>query len=329
MGGESSVSLQRAGTRGGQGALGWTQPAVPPQLLHRDPSKVKLLQPVAVFIPAPQHATALVLVFILLSPLREKGSCSSKRSVEGLCCSADLFDFPCLHSPPSNSQPMSIVDRHSAMSEMVWCMHRGMLPLRRQAQGWSKVRQGCIWLFWQWTAAVGSISATERGWLLLHAPWGMKAVGGEAASSSRCKHNPHSLGCHGPWFCSLDRVVPGHMAGLPTNSPQQLLCLPVLCLLWKKTPGTKASIQTQADTAHLGLAGSSPSGFKASERMGLAKGNFAACISLEKLCLLCYQFLGKGPLTQEGQNYMNLTLILWGEGKQATFYRCGFVWVFP
>lgn len=57
-------------------------------------------------------------------------------------------------------------------------------------------------------------------------------------------------------------------------------------------PGTeREGIQTQADTAHLGLAGqlsgSSPSGFKASERMGLAKRFSAACISLEKPCLLC------------------------------------------
>lgn len=78
------------------------------------------------------------------------------------------------------------------------------------------------------------------------------------------------------------------------SSPQQLLCLPVLCLLWKKMPGTKASIQTQADTAHLGLAGSSSSGFKASEMMALAKEHFAACTSLEKLCLLCYESWEKG-----------------------------------
>lgn len=237
--------------------------------------------------------------------------------------------FPCLHYPPSNSQQMSVVDRHSAVSETELMHHRGMSPLSHQAQGWSKVRQGCIWLFWQWPAAGRSVSATERGgrgWLLLHAPWGMKGCGRRGSLFFQMQTQP-SLPQPWPWLtgatwpCSLGKEVMGHSAGLPTSSPRQLLCLPVLCLLWKKTPGTKASIQTQADTAHLGLAGSSPSGFKASERMGLAKGHFTACISLEKLCLLCYQSWEKGLWEKKGRT---TRIWLWSWEKRESIL---FVWV--
>lgn len=202
--------------------------------------------------------------------------------------------------------------------------HRGISPLRRQAQGWSKVRQGCIWLFWQWTAAGGSVSATERGgrgWLLPCARWGMKGRGRRGCFFFQVRTQASSLALAAMGLCSLDKVVMGHFAGLPTNSPQQLLCLPVLCLLWKKMPGTKASIQTQADTAHLGLAGSSPSGFKASERMGLAKGLFAGCISLEKLCLLCYQSWGKGLWEKKGRT-TRIWLWSWEERESRPHSIC-------
>lgn len=76
-------------------------------------------------------------------------------------------------------------------------------------------------------------------------------------------------------FCRSGHELPSAAAGFAC----------ALQRLWKKMPGTKReSIQTRADKAHLVLAGqlsgSSPSGFKASERMGLAKGLSAACISL-------------------------------------------------
>lgn len=224
--------------------------------------------------------------------------------------------FPCLHSPPSNSQQMGVVDRHSAVSEAELTHHRGMSPHRRQAQGWTKVRQGCIWLFWQWTAA-GGLFLPQKGEIgegcsfMLHGAW--RAVGGQTASS-RCKRSPRGLslglGFHGSaawakwWWAIL-----------------QLLCLPVLCLLWKKMPGTKASIQTQADTAHLGLAGSSLSGFKASERMGLAKGHFAACISSEKLCLLCYQSWEKGLWEKKGRT-TRIWLWSWEERESRPHSIC-------
>lgn len=72
--------------------------------LHWDPSKVKLLQPDAVFIPAPQHATLLVLVFIWLRPHREKGSCSLKEVLWGCIYAAQQIFLTFLSLPSLSTQ---------------------------------------------------------------------------------------------------------------------------------------------------------------------------------------------------------------------------------
>lgn len=135
---------------------------------------------------------------------------------------------------------------------------------------------------------------------------------------------------------ALALAAMGHLAPQPWQSSDGLFCrsghqLPsaaawfacTLQLLQKKMPRTEGeSVQTRGDTARFGLAGqlsgSSLSGFKGSERMGLAKGLSAACISLEKPCLLCHR-----SLREEGQSYKNLSLVWRGEGKQATVYLVG------
>lgn len=110
---------------------------------------------------------------------------------------------------------------------------------------------------------------------------------------------------------ALGLATTGHLALQPWQSGDGPFCGSVhqfpLAAAWfactlqrlqKKMSGTeRESVQTRADTALLGLAGqpsgSSPSGFKASERIGLAKGLSAACISLEKPCLLPPSFGAK------------------------------------
>lgn len=108
-------------------------------------------QPVAVFIPALRHASALLLVFILLRPHRKKGSCFPKQSVVGLNlrCSPNFFCpfYHRLHPPPSKPGQERGAGRHNAIPETVWCITGGMPWLGHQAQGWSKDRQGFIWPF--------------------------------------------------------------------------------------------------------------------------------------------------------------------------------------
>lgn len=198
-------------------------------------------QPVAVFIPAPWHASALLLVFILLRPHRKKSSCFPKQSVLGLHLHCS-FSFFVLSSTAFIFHPASQGRRGVPGGTMLFQRQSG--ASQGGCPGWDikhktgqKIDKASFGLSdseKQGAQLVGLLLPQKgKGGLslILGAPWGMRGCMGRGClffqvQTQPSPPQPWPWPQWATWLCRLGKVVMGHFAGLSVSSPWQLPGLP-------------------------------------------------------------------------------------------------------